>query len=201
MIFPFERCLCLPPPLSSSLTLCFSCPKPTRHHILTSHQFDIVDTCKNRTGRRHCTPARLAPKARSGFHASSSRTSPKSCCFALRPRACRGLNYLLGLIIVTLGLRTSWPTLLLTSISLLDILFNFTTLPRHTPGRLSANTKTSHSSPRTAFTWNALLGLGDRFQLSGSLHSTRFPTLSTLSSTYRLRSAAATKRTEERTED
>ena len=128
MIFPFERCLCLPPPLSSSLTLCFSCPKPTRHHILTSHQFDIVDTCKNRTGRRHCTPARLAPKARSGFHASFSRTSPKSCCFALRPRACRGLNYLLGLI-VTLGLRTSWPTLLLTSISLLDILFNFTTTP------------------------------------------------------------------------
>jgi hypothetical protein len=33
------------------------------------------------------------------------------------------------------------------------------------------------------------------------LHSTRFPTLSTPSSTYRLRSAAATKRTEERTED
>lgn len=200
MIFPFERCLCLPPPVSSSLTL-VSLVLSLRD-TTSSHHTNSILLIPAKTEQEGATALRPAsPQKRDlDFTPLFPALPPRVAAFALRPRACRGLNYLLGLI-VTLGLRTSWPTLLLTSISLLDILFNFTTLPRHTPGRLSANTKTSHSSPRTAFTWNALLGLGDRFQLSGSLHSTRFPTLSTLSSTYRLRSAAATKRTEERTED
>ena len=118
-------CLHLSPHLSPFVSLVLS-PRGTTF----SHHTNSILLIPAKTEQEGATALRPAsPQKRDlDFTPLFPALPPRVAAFALRPRACRGLNYLLGLI-VTLGLRTSWPTLLLTSISLLDILFNFTTTP------------------------------------------------------------------------
>ena len=61
VMLPFDSCFCFP--LLIFLSLVSLTPSPRG----TTFSHDSIDTCKNRTGRRHCTPARLAQKRHLDF--------------------------------------------------------------------------------------------------------------------------------------